>query len=383
MIHGQLRAWIEIDLDAIEANVRALSVHVGKAELMAVLKADACGHGAVRVAPAVLDAGASRIGLAHLDEALELREAGITCPLHLLGHLDPAGAALAVSHDLVPNVNDRALALALSAEARRQGKPVRAHIKVDTGLRRWGVAPVELPGFLDFVDGLPGIEVEGVYTHFANLDAGDIEDTRRAFAEFMASAGAAERVLGRKLMRHVANTVASVTMDDMHLDMVRPGVGLYGLYPRQPLASKVLLRPAFSLKSRIAATRRLAAGEGIGYGAIYRAGRETTVALVPVGFGDGLPATLGSRAQALVGGVEVPLIGKVSTDAVALDITACPGARVGSEVVFIGRQGGKEILAEDIADSLGIFVDPILINLGRCLPRRYVSRRDGAGRDLC
>jgi len=369
---GGPQAWVEIDEAAVEHNVAAIVRFARPAGVMAVLKADACGHGALRLAPLVLAQGACGIGVARLDEALALRRACIARPVYVLGHIHASASAEIVEGDFVVNASCPALAEALSREAVERERLARVHVEVDAGLRRWGVRPAELPTLLDRLSALPGVEVEGIFTHFANLDSGDFDDTERAFCEFLRSAALAERTLSRRLVRHVCNTAGTFALPRMHLDMVRPGVGLYGIWPLEGMPPPIELVPAMSVKSRVAAVRRLAAGEPVGYGSTYRAREDTTIALVPLGFGDGLPPGLGGRGEALVRGRRAALVGVVSTDAVALDVGGVPGVRPGDEVVFIGGQGRERIRVEELADALGTFADPILINLGRGLPRRYV-----------
>jgi len=376
LMPGRTESWLEIDLDAIEHNVRVLVEKAAPAELMAVVKADACGHGAREVAPAVLRAGARHLGVARVDEAVSLREAGINVSIYILGYLDASSVPEVVEGGYAVDPRSVDVARTLSRRAVEKGSRVTVHVEVDTGLKRWGVPVRHLEQYVRSLAALPGLRVEGIYTHFANLDEGDYEDTERAFREFLKAAGRAEEVLGKRLLKHVCNTAGTLALPRMHLDMVRPGVGLYGLLPL-PLDSHVDLWPALSLKSTIGMIREIKAGESAGYGATYTAPKDTRIAVVPLGFGDGFPPGLGGRGNALVRGVRVPIVGKVSTDAVILDIGSCQTAAPGDEVVFIGEQEGERILAEEIAHLLGTFVDPVLINLGRGLTREYKRRGSG------
>jgi len=363
-------AWLEINLDAVEYNVKKLVEYAAPAEVMAVIKADACGHGALPLAPIIIRAGAKRLGVARVTEALELRRAGISVPIHILGFFNPAAIEEIVKGDFIVDPKSIRIAEKLSSMALKYNKQISVHIEVDTGLCRWGTPQKSIDKYVEHLRMYGGISVDGMFTHFSNLDDGNYIDTEKAYREFIDIADLVEKLLGKKLTRHVCNTVGTLTLPHMHLDMVRPGVGLYGLLALS-LDTPFSMQPALSLKSTIGLIREVEAGFSVGYGSLYKLKDRTKIAVVPLGFGDGLPPQIGLKGEALVKETRVPIIGKISTDAVIIDIGLCYQVRLGDEVIFIGRSGNEQIKAEELARNLNIFVDPILINLGRGLHREY------------
>jgi alanine racemase len=342
--------WAEIDLDAIVHNAAALKARAGsRAELMVTVKANAYGHGAAPVARAALEGGATRLAVARTLEGVELRQAGLTAPILIMGYTLPAEAARIIRWDLTPTVNTWEQATALSAAAQEMGKTVSIHIKVDTGMGRFGLLPGEVVDFVQALSRLPGLFLEGLYTHFAVADAADKTYTRRQFETYINVVAQLEAAGFFFPLKHVANSATTLDLPEMALDMVRCGIALYGLHPSDEVEPAVPLRPAMALKSRVARVRTLPPGSSISYGCTYTTTRPTPVALVPVGYGDGYHRILSNRGQVLIHGQRAPIVGRVCMDQFVVDVSDIPGVRQDDEVVVFGRQGAAEITAEEVA----------------------------------
>jgi alanine racemase len=342
--------WAEIDLDAIAYNARELKQLVGeKTELMAVVKANAYGHGAVPVAEAALGNGASRLAVHRTLEGVQLRQAGITAPVLIMGYTLPAQAGTIVRWDLTPTVNTLEQAQALSAAALHQEKVLPIHVKVDTGLGRFGLLTDEVAGFVQAISKLPGLILEGIYTHFALADASDKAYTLQQFGIYLGVVKRLEEVGFAIPIKHVAGSAAALDLPEMHLDMVRCGITLYGLRPSNEVEPTIPLHPAMFLKSRVARVRTLPAGSCISYGCTYTTSEPTRVALVPVGYGDGYHRLISNRGQVLIRGQRAPIVGRVCMDQFVVKVSHIPNVQQDDEVVILGRQGDDEISAEEVA----------------------------------
>jgi alanine racemase len=372
------RAEALVDLAAIRHNVAVLRAAAPRAELMAVVKADGYGHGAVRVAEAALAAGASWLGVCTLEEAAELRGAGITAPLLSWLHLPDEDFADAVAADVDLSVASRAHLAAVAAGARRAGRPARVHLKVDTGMSRNGAQPAAWDDLLDDVakaaaDG--HVEVVAVWSHLANADVPG-HPTLDVQAGRLTAAWQAARERGFTPIRHLANAAATLTRPDLHFDLVRPGIAVYGLDPlgRAPAASP--LRPAMTLRGRVALVKRVPAGEGVGYGHVWTTPCESTLALIPVGYADGVPRNLGraGRMRVLLGDALRPVVGRVSMDQVVVDCGDGVGVREGDTAVFFGPGEDGEPTAQDWADELGTIHYEIVTGVhSRRVTRTYIG----------
>lgn len=359
----------EIDLDALAFNMAQVRKLVGPGvKLCPAVKADGYGHGAVQVSRTLLAAGAHMLGIATVEEGVELREAGIHVPLLLFGCLLPEQAADVVRHDITVAACDLNFANELSRHAIAMDKRSRVHIKVDTGMGRVGVQPDDAVDFALALSRLPGIEIEGVFTHFPCADE-DLSFTRRQLEQFQQVADAIQRAGVDIPIRHAANSGAILNLPESHLDMVRPGIMIYGLYdPGSPIE----LRQCMTLKTRIVFVKEVEAGTTVGYGRTFTASRRTRVATIPIGYGDGYNRLLSNRGYALVGGRRVPIIGRVCMDQTMLDVTDVPAAKLGDEVVLYGRQGDQFIAIEDIARLIGTISYEVVCSLGKRVPRVYV-----------
>ncbi len=342
--------WAEIDLDAIALNAASLKAHAGgKAELMVTVKANAYGHGAVPVARAAMEGGATRLAVHRTLEGVQLRQAGITAPILIMGYTLPAESERIVRWDLTPTVNSQPQAEALSAAAMAAGKPLPIHVKIDTGMSRYGLLPDEVLDFVRFLSRLPGLVLEGLYTHYAVADLADKTFTRHQFGIYMDVVKRLEAAGFTFPLKHVANSAATLDLPEMALDMVRCGIALYGLRPSDEVEPAVPLRPALTLKSRVARVRTLPAGASISYGRTYITDKPTRVALVPVGYGDGYHRILSNRGAVLIHGQRAPIVGRVCMDQFVVDVSHILDVRLHDEVVLIGRQGEGHIPAEEVA----------------------------------
>ena len=380
--------WAEIDLSAIAHNVAELRrITHPAARLMAVVKADGYGHGAVEVARTALANGAEWLGVARLPEAILLREAGLGAPILLFGYTPPQAAGRLVEYDLRQSVYCLAAAKAYSAAAAAQGKRIRVHLKVDTGMGRLGLVPAALSGKASSdavgeefireaaaIARLPGLEPEGIFTHFAASDSADTSYARRQFALFLEVLDALRAAGLEFALRHAANSAAVIALPASHLDLVRPGIALYGLKPSDEVdLAAVSLKPAMALKTRIIHLKPVPAGTCISYGMTYRTPSPTVIATVPAGYADGFRRLFSSRGEMLVGGRRVPVVGRVCMDLTMLDVGSVPGVRVEDEVVVFGRQGGASISADDLARALGTINYEIVCDLTARVPRVYLK----------
>ena len=379
--------WAEIDLDAIAHNVRELRrITRPSARLMAVVKADGYGHGAEAVARTALANGADMLAVARIDEGVQLRRAGIDAPILVMGPTFPGFTDRIIDYDLIQGVTSLASARELAARAVQRKAVIPVHIKVDSGMGRLGLVPdcgapgrdARLPAVEEVraLSHLDGLRLEGIFTHFAAADETDKSfaelqlDIFRTFLDRLSQAGID---CG---LRHAANSAAVIDLPRAHLDAVRPGIALYGLYPSRAVdLSKVELRPALALKSRILQVKEVPAGFPVSYGMTWQAPCATRIATVATGYADGIQRRLSNRGRMLVHGVEVPIVGRVCMDLIMLDVGAVAHVAAGDEVVIIGRQGDAEISADTVADLLEtINYEVVFTNFGR-VPRRYIGEK--------
>lgn len=353
---GTARVEAVIDLDAVRHNVGVLAAAAPGAQVMAVVKADGYGHGAVPVARAALEAGATWLGVCTIEEALELRAAGTTAPLLSWLHLPDDDFASAVAADVDLSVSSREHLAAVLAGARAAGRPARLHLKIDTGLSRNG-APAA--GWADLVDEAAkaaadgGCEVVAVWSHLAHADAPHHPTLDRQAARLTAAWQIA-RDRGLSPLRHLANSAATLTRPDLHFDIVRPGIAVYGLDPLDRPVDESPLRPVMTLRARVALVKQVPAGEGVSYGHEFTTPEETTLALLPAGYADGVPRRLNrnGRMQVLLGGRLRPVVGRVCMDQVVVDCGPGSDVRTGDTAVLFGPGDGGGPTAQDWADEL-------------------------------
>ena len=363
----------EIDLDAIAFNLSQIKALVGPGvKICPAVKADGYGHGAVQVSRTVLDEGAHMLGVATLEEAIELRNAAIDSPILILQRIFPDQANECVEYDVRTTVCDHEFAVALSQAACAAGKVAIVHIKVDTGMSRLGVSPDEAVEFAVAVSKLPGLKIEGVFTHFPSSGDADLtfsQDQIEVFRRVTAQIRDAGVIFP---LRHMANSSAILNLPESYFDMVRPGIMLYGLHDTKHILRDVELRQAMTLKTKIVFLKEIGVGDSVGYGRTFIAKRRTLVATIPIGYADGYNRQLSNRAPVLVHGIRVPVIGRICMDQVMLDVTDVPDVHIGDEVVLYGRQGDGFISIEEIADLQGTIADEVITTVGKRVPRVYV-----------
>lgn len=370
---GLRPTWAEIDLGAFAANLRGVRELVNpRVKVMAVVKANAYGHGAARMAAVAAENGADQLAVATLDEAVALREAGIELPILVLGTSIPGeGCVAAVELGIAQALCTVELAEALSAAAQRLGKEALVHLKIDTGMSRIGVRPEEAVAFMQRVGHLPGLKFAGVFSHFAASDEPDNPYTLEQFARFQKALGALEQAGYTFPLRHIANSAAILDHPEMHLDMVRPGCILYGSWPGEKTQRKVVLKPTLALKTRIVFLKRVPAGTPVSYGLTYTAPTERLLATLPIGYADGYRRGLSNKASVLVRGRRAPIVGRVCMDQCVVDVTDVPGVALGDEVVLIGEQGKEAVTAGELAAILGTLDLELYCGISPRVPRVY------------
>jgi alanine racemase len=377
-LHGvPLRpAWAEIDLSAIGHNIREFKKHVpAQTRLMAIVKADGYGHGAVKVARAAVAAGVSFLGVGLVEEALELRESGLDVPILILGFTPGEYGPWVCRYNLTPTVFTLAETEAFAAAARACGRPLGVHVKVDTGMGRVGCFPCEeADSFISAVASTPGLSLQGLYTHFAAADHGDKQYSHWQLERFD---GLVRRLEARGLkipVKHAANSAGAIDLPQSHFDMVRLGISVYGLYPSQDVDhSLVSLRPAMALKAKIIYTKDVPPGTGISYGSTYISDQPVRIATLPLGYGDGYPRHLSNRGQVLVRGQRAPVVGRVCMDQTMISLHGIEGAAAGEEAVLFGRQGEATLPVEEVADWLDTINYEVVTRISRRIPRVYLG----------
>lgn len=362
-----------VELAALTHNFRTAEKLAGGRHILAVVKAQAYGHGAVRVARHLVGLGAHTLGVALVEEGRELREAGIASPIVVMGALFPGQAEALVRWDLTPAIYTPALAEAVVQAARAAGKVVPVHVKVDTGMGRIGILPEAAAPFLAGLARREELRVEGIMTHFADADLRDKQFASRQMERFTALLADLD---GRGIslpFRHAANSAAVLDFSRALFTMVRPGLMLYGYSPLEPGAQAPALRPVLSLVTRIAYLKKVPPGTPVSYGRTFVTKRESLIATVPIGYADGYSRSLSNRGEALVCGRRVPVAGRVCMDMTMLDVTDVTGVSEGDEVVLIGAQGAERITADDIAAATGTISYEVLCGISSRVPRVYVE----------
>ncbi|MGH2739981.1 MAG: alanine racemase [Actinomycetota bacterium] len=365
-----------VDLDAVRHNAR--TIKPAGAELMAVVKADAYGHGDVPVARAAIDGGATWLGVAQVEEGLRLREAGLEAPILTLTEFPADSEKEALAARLTPTVYTSSGVARVAEAAKSLDRSIGVHVKIDTGMHRVGLAPDRAPALVrEVLDA--GLELDGLWTHFAKADEPEDPITReqlRRFLEVTERLGA-QRI--RPRLRHAANSAGVMTIPMSHLDLVRVGVALYGIEPAPGLAEGIDLRPAMSLRSAVSLVKRVPAGDAISYGLRYRLEGDATIATVPIGYADGYARGLSEQGAVLIGGKRYPVAGAVTMDHITVDCGDDP-VEPGDEVVLFGRQGDDEITANELASWHGTIGYEVVCAVSKRVPRDYVGELEGIAR---
>jgi len=379
--------WAEIDLGALAHNYRELRrVTRSSATMMAVVKADGYGHGAPQVAGVALENGAEFLAVARINEAIMLREAGISAPILLFGHSLPAYVEILDSQNIWAALNTLESAHRISAEAVRRKTTIKAHIKVDTGMGRLGLMTDEIAvqstsreqfdraiKDIKAISALPGIKVEGIFTHFANADSRDKDHALIQLSRFKKILEDLKKHAFQVKYRHAANSAAIIELSESHLDMVRPGIAQYGLWPSEEVDKQHIdLKPVMSLKSRVIQVKEVGSGFAVSYGSTYVTPGPTRIATIPIGYADGYDRILSSSGHMLVRGVRAPIIGRVCMDLTMIDVGHVPDVRLEDEVVVLGSQGNETISADEIAKRIGTINYEIVSSLTSRVPKLYV-----------
>lgn len=390
------RAWVEVDLDAIRHNLRNLAACVAPGRFLAVVKSEAYGHGLLPIARVALQEGAWGLAVVTIGEALVLREAGIAGPIVVVGPVFPFELEEAVRADISIPVYSLEIADAVSATAIALKRTAKVHIKLDTGLSRLAVPVGAARPFLESVSRLPGLDIEGVYSHYADAEGLDQTYTLRQFRRFREGLALCQELGIRPRVRHISASAAGMLLADARLDLVRTGIAMYGLWPAeetrilmasrgQDLLSSVnelfagdqarpiddFLRPALTYKTLVAQVKTLAAGTHVGYGCTYETSRETRVAILPVGYAEGYDRHLSNVGEVLVRGRRARVLGRICMNMTTVDVSDIPGVEMGDQAVLIGRQGEARISAEEVARKVGSINYEIVTRIPATIPRIY------------
>ncbi len=370
------RTWAEVDLDAIAHNIKEIrKITNPHAQIMAVVKADAYGHGFLEVARTLLENGADRLAVAVLQEGKQLRSRGVTAPILILGASGEETAEELINFDITPSVFSYDFAKALSYEAEKKEKVTKIHIKIDTGMSRIGFLAGEnndeIVEEILKISYLPYIEIEGIFSHFATSDEKDGNYTLLQYKRFNDVCSALEERGLRIPIKHICNSAGIMMYPEMHLDMVRPGIILYGMYPSDEVdKSRLDLIPAMTLKSAVTHVKTVEAGRGVSYGKEYITDRKTVIATVPIGYADGYLRKLAGEGKMIVNGVKVPIIGRICMDQCMIDVTNVHNIDKGDEVIVFGRDG---VTIDDLAKWLETINYEVSCVIGRRIPRIYTK----------
>lgn len=364
--------WAEVDLGALAHNVRTLKEIAAPAELMAVVKGYAYGHGNPTCAQAMLDAGATRLGVARVAEALHLREAGVSAPILVFTEPPPEAIPAILANDLTVGVYTQRFAAALSDAARETNAPAIVHVKIDTGMHRVGVPAEEAAEAVRSLKDLTGLDIEGAWSHLAVADVPDHPFTKKQLDTFEKVIENIERAGTTFRVKHIANSAATVSIPQSHLDLVRCGVACFGLAPGPALPSRTALRPALALRARINMVKEVAAGDALSYGLDYRMKNEARVATVPAGYADGYDRGLSGKADVLISGKRYRVSGAVCMDQFMVDVGE-DDVEVGQIATLLGRDGEEEISAEELAERIGTINYEITARVASRVPRLYVG----------
>lgn len=375
MIEKYSRIYADIDLSAVEHNMDSMADMISEhTKMIGVIKTDGYGHGSVPIAK-LLERKEYLYGfaVASPEEGFILRKAGIMKPIMVLGYTFPYAYEEMIQKDIMPTVFRMDMAEQISEVAKRIGKTAKIHIKTDTGMGRIGILPNdEGIAFAKKVDALEGLEIEGVFTHFAKADELDKTFTKRQlqlfkdFTDRLKEEGISYRI------RHCSNSAGILEIKEANMDVVRAGISLYGLWPSDEVEHSVInLKPALSLHSHVVFIKEVPSGTPISYGGIYVSDSNRKIATIPVGYGDGYPRGLSNQGYVLIEGRKAPIVGRVCMDQFMVDVTDISGVREGSEVVLIGKQGKEEILMEELGDISGRFNYELACDLGKRIPRVY------------
>jgi alanine racemase len=381
--------FVEVDLEGLIYNFFLLRNHVGnQVEILPVIKADAYGHGVLPVARELIQAGARKLAVATLEEGIELREAGFQNPIVILGGILDRQVSQVITYRLTPFVFDLKTVQALSHQAIQKERPVKVHVEVDTGMGRLGVPYTEALGFLETLFRYPGIELEGLATHFATADEPENEFVKIQIHRFYQVYHQVKKAGYQIPFYHISNSAGllnALVSNEMKqfegvtgkltpiFNMVRPGIALYGVPPAPDLASVLPLKPVMKFKTEVVFLKRVSPGTPISYGRSFITSQESLVATLPVGYGDGYSRFLSNKGEVLIQGKRCPIIGRVCMDFCMVDVSRIPQVKVGDEVVLMGDQETDQITATEVAAWIGTIPYEVVCSIGRRVPRVYLK----------
>ena len=371
-MHINRGVWAEINLNAINNNIKVAKKSLGEGvKLCAVVKADAYGHGSVPVAKESLAAGADFLAVALVQEGIILREAGIEAPILVLGSLVPEAAELCVKYDIAHACYDEERLVALNEAALKLGKNAKIHIKLDTGMHRIGVEPKKAGEFASLIKNLPGIEVEGCFSHFSTADEASKEFSALQFSRYQEGVKNIESAGIKIPIKHMANSAGIAELPEYHMDMARQGITLYGLTPGDILEPYAEYQPVMTIKAQIAYVKELPAGEPIGYGRTKYCEGTTRVATLGLGYADGYNRHLSNKGYCVINGKKAPVLGRVCMDQIMIDVTNIPEAKLGTEAIVMG---GTEVPMNELASLAGTIGYELCCDINWRVPRVYVRK---------
>ncbi|RDW15736.1 alanine racemase [Oceanobacillus arenosus] len=366
--------WVEVSLDKIIDNVTTFKNYIhNDVKLMAVVKADGYGHGAVEVAKAALEAGADYLAVAFLDEAIQLRQAEVTSPILVLGYTKSSAVETAIKHNIsltvfTPDIIEKIIAV---AEDRKQ--QVHVHMKIDSGMNRIGINNKEDALALAQSITSEYVQLEGVFTHFADADSIDPTYTEQQFKKFTEIVAYLEQHRITIPIKHCCNSAATIAFPEMHLDMVRVGISLYGLYPSEHLHEKITLKQAMSFKTKAIFIKNVAAGQPISYGCTFAPTEESTIATIPVGYADGLSRSLSSKGEMTIRGERAPIVGRICMDQTMLDVTALEPINQDDTITIFGDPSEGYISLAEVAEQMNTIHYETACLIGKRVPRVYIK----------
>ncbi len=363
--------WVEINTQKYAHNLQQVRERVGKGPLiMAVVKADAYGHGSLPMAGKAVEAGADRLGVALVEEGVELRQGGIEVPIQAMSGFLPAQIDAALEHDIILTIGNEVTAGEVAKRACSLGKRAVVHVKVDTGMGRLGPLPDKAIDLAREVSQMEGIELEGLMSHMSSADEPDKTYSRKQFQRFEEVISALKGQGIEIPLCHIANSATIIDLPEMALDMVRPGIMSYGLWPSGDVnKEEISLQPVLQWKARLVQVKEMPPGSFISYGRTYETSREQKLALLPLGYADGFNRLLSNKGEVLIRGQRVPVRGRVCMDQVVVDVSAVPGAEIGDEVVIIGKLGQQEITVDEIAGKINTINYEVVCMINKRVPR--------------
>lgn len=370
--------WAEVDLDNLAHNMEEIRRLSKSKEIIAVVKADAYGHGALDIVPTLLSHGATRLAVAVVNEAFELRRGGISCPIMVLGFTPDSLIDSILKYDIEQTIYNYELAEKISSMAVEKDKIAKIHIALDTGMGRIGFTPDEKSlNDVYKISKLPNIMIEGLFSHFSTADEWDKTYTNMQFEKFNWFYNKLQEKGVKINIRHIANSAAIIDLPETHLEGVRPGIILYGYYPSgEVLKNKINLKPVMTLKTNIVHVKQMDKGQYVSYGRAFHAERNTIIATLPVGYADGYARSLFNKIKVIVNGKFAPVVGKICMDQCMIDVTDIGEVKVGDEVILMGEYDNLKMTADEIAELLGTINYEITCTISRRVPRVYIKNNE-------